>query len=116
MYVLCFYVPEEDKGRVKDAIFASGAGKIGAYDRCCFEVSGHGQFRPLAGANPTIGQINTLEIVSEVKIEVVVEDDRITEVLRTMIAAHPYEQPAYHVFKSFGIPLLRAFLIFLFLS
>jgi len=105
MYVLCFYVPEDFKEEVKKAIFLSGAGKLGQYDRCCFEISGLGQFRPLSGANPTIGHRGELELVSEVKIEVIVADVCIKEVVRTLIDVHPYEEPAYHIFKSAEVPL-----------
>lgn len=103
MYVLCFYVPEDCKEQVKKAIFASGAGRIGDYDHCCFEIKGRGQFRPLSGAKPTIGRQNQLEFVSEVKVEVVVAEESIRMVLRSLIDTHPYEEPAYHLFKSVDV-------------
>ena len=45
MYKLAFFVPAEHKDKVKAAVFAAGAGRIGNYDSCCWEVSGTGQFR-----------------------------------------------------------------------
>ena len=56
MYTLCFYVPESALEQVKAAVFAAGAGRIGNYDQCCWQVAGQGQFRPLAGSNPAIGR------------------------------------------------------------
>ncbi len=99
MYKLCFFVPEDCKEEVKKAVFASGAGKIGLYDQCCFETTGRGQFRALTGSNPTLGEHNQLEYVTEVKVEMVVDDEIISQALRALIDAHPYEEPAYDVFK-----------------
>jgi hypothetical protein len=99
MYKVIVFVNSEDKEIVKDAMFKAGAGRIGYYEHCCFETEGVGQFRPLEGANPTIGKKNILEKVAEVRVEMVVSDEYITDVLRAMSLAHPYEEPAYDVFK-----------------
>ncbi len=48
MYKICFYVPESHLEKVKEALFATGAGRIGDYDHCCWQTRGTGQFRPLA--------------------------------------------------------------------
>lgn len=99
MYKLVFFVPVEHKDTVKQAIFATGAGKIGDYDHCCWEVLGEGQFRPLAGANPFIGKTGDLETVAEYRVELVCADDLIQAAVQAMKAAHPYEEPAYDVIK-----------------
>ncbi len=99
MYKLCFFVPEDCKEEVKKAVFASGAGKIGNYDQCCFETKGRGQFRPLDGSNPAIGSLKEIEYVQEVKIEMVVSNEKISHALRALVDSHPYEEPAYDVFK-----------------
>jgi len=99
MYKLVFFVPAEHKEAVKAAVFASGAGKIGDYDRCCWEVLGQGQFRPLAGANPFIGSTGTLETVAEYRVELVCEDHLLPSVVAAMKLAHPYEEPAYDVIR-----------------
>ncbi|MGR4069077.1 YqfO family protein [Halomonas sp. LR3S48] len=99
MYKLAFYVPLEDAETVKEAVFASGAGRIGDYEACCFETRGTGQFRPLDGANPHIGQVGDLEKVEEVKVELVCEDRLIRDAVAALRAAHPYEEPAFDVWK-----------------
>lgn len=99
MYKVIVFVNVEDKEKVKEAMFKAGAGRIGAYEYCSFETEGYGQFRPLDKANPTIGSVGQLETVKEVRIETVVDDEKITDVLRAMKNAHPYEEPAYDVFK-----------------
>lgn len=99
MYKFAFFVPEDHRDAVKTAVFATGAGKIGDYDSCCWEVCGTGQFRPLAGANPYIGQQGAVEKVSEYRVEMVVADDLIAEAVAAMKQAHPYEEPAYDVWR-----------------
>lgn len=99
MYKLCFYVPEEDAETVKNAMFLAGAGKVGNYDQCCWQSKGVGQFRPLKGANPHIGQHEKLEIVDELKIEMIVLEKFIQAVVHAMRQNHPYEMPAYDVIK-----------------
>ena len=56
MYKLCFYVPDSHLEAVKKAVFAIGAGRIGAYDSCCWQVLGQGQYRPLEGSQPFLGK------------------------------------------------------------
>lgn len=103
MYQLSFYVPLEHSEIVKKAVFDAGGGKIGNYDQCCFEYEGMGQFRPLEGSRPFIGTRSLTEKVREVKIELVVEDHCLKEVIAALKKAHPYETPAYFVVKAFDI-------------
>lgn len=98
MYQLVFFVPETHLEQVKSAVFASGAGKIGDYEQCCFETRGTGQFKPTAGAHPFIGQANQLERVAEVRVELVCQDEYIRAAIAALRAAHPYEEPAFNVF------------------
>ena len=97
MYKFAFFVPEDHKEAVKEAVFQAGAGKIGDYDCCSWEVLGEGQFRPLAGANPFIGEQGQIEKVREYRVEMVVADDLISAAVSAMKQAHPYEEPAYDV-------------------
>lgn len=99
MYKLAFFVPVEDAETVKEAVFATGAGRIGDYEACCFQTRGTGQFRPLTGASPHIGSVGNLERVEELKVELVCEDHLIGEALAALKAAHPYEEPAYDVWR-----------------
>lgn len=99
MYKLAFFVPTADAESVKEAIFATGAGRIGRYEACCFQTLGTGQFRPLAGADPHIGQVGTLETVEEFKVELVCEDAHIQAAISALKLAHPYEEVAYDVWQ-----------------
>lgn len=95
MFKLGFYVPESHLEQVKQACFAAGAGRIGDYDSCCWQTEGEGQFRPLAGSKPYIGQAGEIEKVREYRVEMVCDDAVARGVIDAMIAAHPYEEPAW---------------------
>ena len=99
MYKLIFFVPESHLEVVKAAVFAAGAGRVGNYDQCCWQVLGQGQFRPLPGSDPYIGQQNQLERVQEYRVEVVCADNLIKPVLKALRASHPYEEPAFDVWQ-----------------
>jgi hypothetical protein len=99
MYKLAFFVPPSHVEQVKSALFAAGAGRIGAYDSCSWQVLGQGQFRPLDGSQPFIGQTGQIEQVEEWKVEFVVADELIREAVAALKSSHPYETPAYEVWK-----------------
>lgn len=97
MYRLSFYVPASHLDSVKDAVFAAGAGRYGRYDQCCWQVLGSGQFRPLAGADPHLGAVGTLEHVPEWRVELVLDDAVLRDVVGALLDSHPYEEPGYGV-------------------
>lgn len=99
MYKLSFYVPESHLESVKTAVFAKGAGRYKAYDQCCWQVSGVGQFRPLANSEPFIGTPMQIEEVEEYQVEMICTAELIGEVIQALLQAHPYEEPAYAVYK-----------------
>ena len=99
MMKLTFYVPLESAETVKNALFKVGAGRIGNYEHCSFETRGMGQFRPLAGSNPTIGKIDNLEKIEELRVEIVFDDTILKEVVAALKESHPYETPAYDIIK-----------------
>lgn len=99
MYKLAFFVPAEHKETVKRALFAAGAGRIGNYDCCSWEVLGTGQFRALQGAKPFIGQQDVIETVQEYRVEMVCEDHLIAAAVAALRSAHPYEEPAFDIWK-----------------
>ncbi|MBA2952179.1 Nif3-like dinuclear metal center hexameric protein [Nocardioides sp. MAH-18] len=94
---LTTYVPAADAPAMRVALAAAGAGRIGDYDHASFSTPGEGRFRPLEGANPTIGTVGEVETVAEERVEVVLPRSRRASVVRAMLAAHPYEEPAFDV-------------------
>ena len=99
MYKICFYVPESHLEDVKNALFTAGAGKIGNYSCCAWQILGEGQFMPLSDSKAFIGEANKLEKLPEYKVETVCEDKLIQSVMAALKKAHPYEEPAYQVIR-----------------
>lgn len=99
MYKLAFYVPVDAAESVKEAVFETGAGRLGHYAACCFQTRGTGQFRPLAGAEPHIGSVDSLTCVEELKVELACNDEVIHAAVAALRLAHPYEEPAFDVWQ-----------------
>lgn len=97
MYKLTVFIPDEALDQVKTALFAAGAGKIGNYEQCCWQVKGVGQFKPLVGSTPHIGVQDSLETVDEWRVEMVVNESLIVDVIDALKQSHPYETPAFDV-------------------
>ncbi|KAK4142546.1 GTP cyclohydrolase 1 type 2/Nif3 [Dichotomopilus funicola] len=102
-YKLIFFVPPSALEACKTAIFAAGAGRYpgsGNYTEVCFTSFGTGQFRPGATANPHIGTPGTLEEVQEARVEILcVGEEVVRGAVGGLKRAHPYEEPAYEVYK-----------------
>ncbi len=101
---LVVFVPEKDLGRVSDAVFAAGAGRIGEYRECSFRLAGTGTFFGSEAANPTVGQKGRREEVSEWRLEVVCPESRLGEVVSAMRQAHSYEEPAFDLYPLTSPP------------
>jgi hypothetical protein len=99
VYKLCFYVPVDHVETVKNAVFEAGAGRIGHYERCSFQVRGQGQFRPLEGSQPFLGQRGKIETVAEFRVEMICAEAHLSAAVRALRRAHPYEEPAIDVWK-----------------
>lgn len=92
---LAVFVPKDHAEAVRSALFAAGAGMVGAYDECSFNTEGHGTFRGGEGTDPFVGSKGERHTEPEVRIEVIVPVTAERTVLAAMIAAHPYEEVAY---------------------
>lgn len=106
---LVVFVPLQNESSLRQALGDAGAGHIGDYSHCTFRTEGVGSFLPGEGTTPHIGQQGRLEQVQEVKIETIISESIQAKVLRSMISAHPYEEPAYDIYpldlkgKEFGL-------------
>lgn len=103
MLKLIYYVPESHLELTKQAIFYAGAGGIGNYEHCAWQVKGIGQFKPVKGADPYIGQLNELEQVDEWRVETIVLEEKASAVAKSLKASHPYEEPAFEFIQIIEI-------------
>lgn len=99
LYKLAVYVPTTHVDIIKDALGKAGAGHIGNYSHCTFNSEGIGNFKPLDGSNPFIGNEGVIESVNEVKIETIVPQRILGGVMSKMTSAHPYEEVAYDLYR-----------------
>jgi len=99
VYQLYFYVPETHLELVKEAIFEVGAGTMGTYSRCSWQVKGEGQFCSDPGSKPYIGDIGEVTKMAEFKVETLCTEQNLEAVLMALHKTHPYEMPAYGVLE-----------------
>jgi len=92
---LVVFVPADHAERLKSALFAMGCGVSGSYDSCAYTQKGTGQFRPLDGAHPYLGETGMLEHVNEERVEMIYPAGLQRAVVKTVYDNHPYEEPAF---------------------
>jgi hypothetical protein len=95
---LVVFVPPDALDAVRDAVFAAGAGRIGEYERCSWYTEGTGTFLGGEGTAPTVGEKGREERVPEIRLETVYPAEREDQVVRALLEAHPYEEPAYDLY------------------
>ena len=106
-FKLTVFVPESDLAKVSGAVFAAGAGRIGINDRykeCSFRIPGTGTFFASEEGNPTVGQKGRREEVAEYRLETVVPESKLANVVAAMRRAHSYEEPAFDLYPVSVIP------------
>lgn len=96
-------MPTTHVDEVKKAVFDVGAGRIGNYDSCCWQIAGQGQFRPLIGSVPFLGEVDQMMYVDEVRVETVCHDEFVQSIVTALRQAHPYEEPAFDVWHLANI-------------
>ncbi len=102
MLKLTVYIPETHLEPVKTALFAAGAGGYPRYDCCAWQVRGEGQFRPLAGSAPFVGQTGVITRVPEFRVEMLCHESCAGAAIAALRQAHPYEEPAYDFVRLDG--------------
>lgn len=109
LYKLVVFVPKDHHEQVLKAMLNAGAGHIGNYSHCSFNLEGYGTFKPGEGTDPFIGTEGKLERVEEVRIETVVPHSLRSKVIQAMLKQHPYEEVAYDLYpmdlkgRTFGL-------------
>ena len=94
---LTTYVPHTAANVVKNALFKAGAGNIGNYENCSFNIQGYGTYKGNKFANPTIGKKGELHTEPETLISVTFQSHLENEIIKTLFKNHPYEEVAFEV-------------------
>ncbi len=98
LYKIITFVPTDYAEKVRNAMFEAGAGHIGNYDSCSYNLEGQGTFRALENTNPFVGEQGELHFENETRIETIVHAFKLPNVIQAMKNAHPYEEVAYDVY------------------
>lgn len=98
LFKLVVFVPRTHAHVIRKVLGNEGAGFIGGYSHCTYNINGTGTFMPLEGTSPYIGDINKLEEVEETRIETIVEKKNLDRILKKVLEAHPYEEVAYDIY------------------
>jgi dinuclear metal center YbgI/SA1388 family protein len=101
---LVTFIPLSHLDMVRDAIFNAGAGNIGNYDYCSFNVQGKGSFRGNEETNPFAGEKGKLHFEDEIRFETIFPNYLQNNIIKALLSAHPYEEVAYDIY-----PLQNAF-------
>ncbi len=99
IYKLTTYVPVKEAENVRAALFDIGAGNIGNYDHCSFNISGEGTFKGNNESNPHVGQKGKLHTENEIQLNITFEKHLKSKILQTLFTNHPYEEVAYEITK-----------------
>ncbi|MCX7626596.1 MAG: Nif3-like dinuclear metal center hexameric protein [Candidatus Sumerlaeaceae bacterium] len=98
LFKFTVFVPVTHVTAVIEAIHKGGGGRIGNYSRCTFRAPGTGTYQPEEGANPYQGKVGKFEEAQEVRLEALVPEENLKDVLREVKKVHPYEEVAYDVY------------------
>jgi dinuclear metal center YbgI/SA1388 family protein len=92
------FIPPGHVDHVREALAKAGAGRIGEYDLCSFNLEGVGTFRGSEHTNPFLGQAGVFEQEQEIRLEMILPTKRQNAVVNALYASHPYEEPAYDLY------------------
>jgi hypothetical protein len=97
-FKLVWFVPADALDATREAVFDAGAGRIGDYERCSWYTAGTGTFLGGEETEPALGERGREEHVPELRVETVVPEELVEDVVDALRAAHPYEEPAYDLY------------------
>jgi predicted nucleic acid-binding Zn ribbon protein len=94
---LITFVPLKDAEKVRNALFSSGAGSIGNYENCSFNIEGSGSFKGNEASNPVKGKKGEIHFETETQIGITFAKHLQNRILKALFEAHPYEEVAYEI-------------------
>ena len=98
-FKLVVFVPRSHLAELRHALSRElGAGQIGNYSECSYELDGKGSFFANDRATPQIGARGQLESVPETRLEMRCSAEAVKGLARVIAAHHPYEEPAWDLY------------------
>jgi len=94
---LVTFVPKKDAEKLRNALFSVGAGSIGNYNHCSFNVEGLGSFQGNEASNPTVGEKGITHFEEEIQLGITFAKHLEGKIIRTLHENHPYEEVAYEI-------------------
>ncbi len=94
---LTTYVPKDEAEKLRTALFDAGAGNIGNYSNCSFNVEGFGTYNGNENSNPTIGEKGKTHTEVETKITITFPKHLEQQIIKTLFKNHSYEEVAYEI-------------------
>lgn len=98
LYKLVTFIPNDSLKKVQEAVFNSGAGHIGNYDSCSYNLEGYGTFRAGDEANPYVGEKGKIHEEPEIRFETIFPKYLKSDVISALLQSHPYEEVAYDIY------------------
>jgi dinuclear metal center YbgI/SA1388 family protein len=99
LFKIITFVPNAHSEKVRQAMFDAGAGHIGNYDSCSYNIEGTGTFRGGENTCPFIGEKGLLHNEHEIRIETIAEKERLNKIISALNQNHPYEEPVYDIYQ-----------------
>ena len=94
---LTTYVPKEEADQLRDALFNAGAGRIGNYNECSFNIEGIGTYNGNINSNPSRGKKGNLHFEPEIQISVTYAKHLESKIIQTLFKVHSYDEVAYEI-------------------
>ena len=95
---LVTFIPHEAAGKVREAVFSAGAGHIGNYDSCGYNLEGTGSFRGGENTNPYVGKKGEIHYEKEIRFETIFPAWLESKITGALLKSHPYEEVAYDIY------------------
>ena len=96
---LVTFCPIEHAEKVRNALFNAGAGGIGNYEDCSFNIEGSGTFRGNEATNPFVGSKGERHTEKEIRIELIFENYKKGSIIKALLENHPYEEVAFDIYN-----------------
>ena len=99
MYKIVTFVPKSHSEKVRQALFDAGAGNIGNYDSCSYNILGTCTFKGNEQTKPFVGEIGKVHFEEEIRIETIFPKHLKNKIIKSLLTSHPYEEPAYDIYQ-----------------